>query len=312
MTAKHRFTRAVVMIVMGVALQSSAAFDQLQVRVVRDRATIWRRDAPFIVATTVTLGTVLDVVARDGDRWYVVVIPRENGGKGELGLITSSQVEVVGGGPPRADRPTQSPANRPPAAPAQTRRPPPVTRRPVEVFGFGDLGYGWWLAHDTFNAVLGSSKAPMFGGGLQVRFRGLFVEGSGERFRRVGSRVFVSGGDVFNLGIADTVRIIPISATFGYRHAGRHVAPFAGGGIGAYLYKETSDFADPSENLSEHFTGYHVLGGVEFVSRSWLRAALEVQYTTVPNAIGTTGASAAFNERNLGGVHGRLKIMIGK
>ena len=78
------------------------------------------------------------------------------------------------------------------------------------------------------------------------------------------------------------------------------------------MYRETSDFADPSENLSEHFTSYHVLGGVEFVSRSWLRSALEMQYTTVPSAIGTSGASAAFNERNLGGVYARVKIMIGK
>ena len=314
MTARHRFIRAIGMIVLGVAFHSSTAFAQSQVRVVRDRVTIWRRDAPVIVATTVTLGTVLDVVGREGERWYVVVIPPENGGRGELGLIASSQVEVVSGGvaPPQAVRPAQSPANRPPVAPAQTRRPPPARRRPVELFGFGGVGYGSWLAHDTFNAVLGSANAPMFSGGLQVRFRNLFVEGSSERFQRVGSRVFVAGGEVFNLGIADTVRIIPISATFGYRHSGRHVAPYIGGGIGTYLYRETSDFADPSENLSEHFTSYHVLGGVEFVSRSWLRSALEMQYTTVPSAIGTSGASAAFNERNLGGVYARVKIMIGK
>jgi hypothetical protein len=43
-----------------------------------------------------------------------------------------------------------------------------------------------------------------------------------------------------------------------------------------------------------------------------LRAALEIQFTTVPRALGTTGASAAFNEHNLGGVHGRLKILVGR
>jgi hypothetical protein len=180
------------------------------------------------------------------------------------------------------------------------------------VFGFGDLGYASWLAHDTFDAVLGSSQTPTFGGGLHVRVGDWFIEGSVERVEKTGTRVFVSGGDVFNLGIADTVRIIPIAATVGYRHAGRRVAPYLGGGIGTYWYKETSDFADPAENLSEHPISFHVLGGVEFVSRSWLRSAVEVQFTTVPNAIGNSGASAAFNEHNLGGVHARVKIMIGK
>jgi hypothetical protein len=51
---------------------------------------------------------------------------------------------------------------------------------------------------------------------------------------------------------------------------------------------------------------------VELASRRWLQAALEMQFTTVPSAFGTTGTSAAFNEHNLGGVQGRLKIMVGR
>jgi opacity protein-like surface antigen len=306
------------MMVLAVAFHSGAACAQpnlrvvSRVRVVADRTMIWQHDAPVIVAATVKLGTVLEVVGREGER-YVVVIPPEYGGKGELGLIAASQVEIVGaeGAPPPVARPPQSSAGPPPAGRAPARRQPPVSRA-VELFGFGDIGDGSWLAHDTFNAVLGSSSAPMFGGGVQVRFGSLFVEGSVERFQKSGTRVFVSGGEVFNLGIVDTVRIIPIAATVGYRRAGRRVTPYAGGGVGAHLYRETSDFADPSENVSGHFTSYHVLAGAELASRRWLRAALEVQFTTVPGAFGTTGASAAFNEHNLGGVHGRLKIMVGR
>jgi opacity protein-like surface antigen len=314
----QRVFRAISMMALAVAFRSGAALAQsdlpvvAHVRVVTDRTMIWQRDAPVIVAATVKLGTVLEVVGREGER-YVVVIPPEYGGKGELGLIAASQVEIVGreGTPPQIARPPQSPASPPPARRAQARRQSPVSRA-VEVFGFGDIGDGSWLAHDTFNAVLGSSSAPMLGGGVQVRFRSLFVEGSVERFQKSGTRVFVSGGEVFNLGIADTVRIIPIAATVGYRRAGRRFTPYLGAGIGTHLYRETSDFADPSENVSEHFTSYHVLAGVEFASRRWLRAALEMQFTTVPSAFGTTGASAAFNEHNLGGVHGRLKIMVGR
>jgi opacity protein-like surface antigen len=305
--------RAISVASLMLALNSSTAFAQSQVRVLKDQSTIWRR-AAAIVATTVKSGTLLDVAGREGD-WYVVVIP-DAVFVGELGLIAASQVEIVGGGvaPPQAPRAVQPPAGQRPVAPAQTRPPSPRSPapRPVEVFGFGALGYGSWLARDTFSAVLGSSNAPMFGGGVQVRFGGLFIEGSVERFEKTGARVFVDGGDVFNLGIADTVRIIPITATVGYRHAGRNFTPYVGGGLGTYLYKETSDFADASENLSEHFTSYHLLGGVEFASRAWVRAALEVEYTTVPRALGTSGASAAFDEHNLGGVHGRLKVMFGR
>ena len=306
------------MTVLAVAFHSCAAFAQSNVRVVvshvrvvTDRTMIWQHDAPVIVAATVKLGTVLDVVGREGER-YVVVIPPEYGGKGELGLIAASQVEVVAGEvAPQLARPPQSADSPPPAGRAQARRQSPVSR-PVELFGFGDIGDGSWLAHDTFNAVLGSSSAPMLGGGVQVRFGRLFVEGSVERFQKTGTRVFVSGGEVFNLGIADTVRIVPITATVGYRRVGPRVTPYVGGGVGTHLYRESSDFADPSENVVGHFISYHVLAGVEFASRRWLRAALEMQLTTVPNALGSTGASAAFNEHNLGGVHGRLKIMVGR
>jgi hypothetical protein len=316
-TINRRVVRPNWMMVLAVAFHSFAAFAQSNVRVisharvVTDRTMIWQHDAPVLVAATVKLGTVLDVVGREGER-YVVVIPPEYGGKGELGFIAASQVEIIGSEvAARVTRPSQSSTGPPPAGPAQTRRQTPASRA-VELFGFGEVGDGSWLAHDTFNAVLGSSSAFMLGGGVQVRVGSLFVEASVERFQRSGTRVFVYSGQVFSLGVADTVRIIPIKATVGYRRAGPRVTPYVGGGIGTHLYREASNFADPSENVSEHVTSYHVLAGVELASRHWLRAALEVELSTVPNALGTTGVSAAFNEHNLGGVHGRLKILVGR
>jgi len=291
--------------VFWIALGSSGAFAQTRVRVIQDRATIWRRDAPALVATIVKVGTVLEVVGREGEQ-YVVVIPAEYGGKGAVGLIAVSQVEVVSGAAP---------------PPPSTRRPPgrvaspspPAARAPsMKVFGFGDIGYGTWLASDAFHAVLGSSSAPMYGGGVQIREGDFYLEGSVERFQQTGTRVFVSDGQVFSLGIADTVRIIPISPTIGYRRAFRHVAPYVGGGLGAYLYKETSDFAEAGDNVSQHFASYHVLGGAEFGGRGWLHAAIELEFTTVPSALGTSGVAAALNDHNLGGFHGRVKILVGK
>jgi hypothetical protein len=43
-----------------------------------------------------------------------------------------------------------------------------------------------------------------------------------------------------------------------------------------------------------------------------MRAAIEVEYATVPNALGASGASAAFNKRDLGGVQVRIKILAGR
>ena len=62
--------------------------------------------------------------------------------------------------------------------------------------------------------------------------------------------------------------------------------PYGGGGIGRHRYEETSEFAEASENVEESFTGYHLLGGVEFRATRWIGAAGELQWATVPDALG--------------------------
>ncbi len=312
-TFVHRPVLIAAALAIVVGIDVSAGFAQTQVRVVRDRSTIWRRDAR-LTATTVRSGTLLDVVGRDGD-WYVVVIPAERGGNGETGLIAVALVEPVAAAP--ALRRAAPPQSAPPRSSAQApvrplRSERPTAGRSVAVYGFGDFSEGVWLAHRSFAALFGRSDAPMFGGGVRVDFRTWYVEGMVERFEKTGQRVFVSDGSVFPLGISDTVRVVPLSATIGYRREGRRVTPYVGGGAGRYLYKETSEFADPSENTDEGFTSYHAVGGVEFAGGPWVKPAVEVQFTTVPKALGSSGASAAFDEHNLGGVQVRVKILIGR
>src|SRR5262249_41409279 len=129
---------------------------------------------------------------------------------------------------------------------------------------------------------------------------------------KTGERVFVdSSGAVSKLGIATHIRVIPIEGRVGYRRPIRDFAWYAAGGAGVYLYHETSDFATGSENVDDHFASYHALGGVEF-GAGVLRTAVEVEFTTVPNALGSSGASQAFNEHNLGGVIARVRILGGK
>jgi len=183
--------------------------------------------------------------------------------------------------------------------------------RSTRVVGFAEFAYGRWLASDTFEAILGSAAAPMFGGGAEVRFRSFYIGGTIEWFQKTGERAVVDDGTVYPLGIPDSVRVIPIAATFGYRHPGRRVKPYVGGGIGVYLYRETSDFADASEEPDRHFASYHAVGGVEFDGWQWVRLAFEVQFTTVPSALGDSGVSRAFGESNLGNTQFRVKLLVG-
>jgi hypothetical protein len=295
-----------ILIVTLLALSATSALAQSRVRVIRDQATIWRPGFTT-VATMVRKGTVLDVTARAG-AWYEVVIPTGEGARGAVGMIAVSQVELLEGSPPP---PVRQPAR--PATPRATSAPPPAPGAPIGVWGFGQVGYTAFAAHDSFDAVLGHSGGAFFGGGGEVRIRpGVFVEASIERFSGTGERVFVNSGQVFKLGIPDTITITPITFTAGYRFPGRHVAPYVGGGLGSYRFREVSSFADPSENTDQRLTSYHVVGGVEFPGEKWVATAFEVDYTNVPRALGTGGSSAAFGEHNLGGVQVRLKILVGR
>lgn len=303
---RSRGTVAAAFVILLAISGSDSAHAQAQVRVVKDRATIWGIEAR-VPLTTVRSGTVLDVVRREGE-WFVVTLPVRIAGTSPTGLISISEVEAMDGSrfPPREP----GVARQRPASP--TRRAAPVVRN-VGLFGFGQAGYTAWSANRTFSAIFGDAHGAVYGAGAQARIRDrLFIEGAVDYFKEDGQRVFVLDGEIFPLGVRDTVRIVPVTISAGYRHGGRNIVPYFGGGVGQYFYRETSDFSDPSENISDRFSSYHVLAGVEFGGRSVLRTSVEVQLTTVPDALGTTGASAAFDEHNLGGVVVRLKILAGR
>ena len=209
----------------------------------------------------------------------------------------------------------------PPVASAQQRpaaRPAPAPQQ-TSIRGFGDFGAIRFAASDTFHAVLGSSTGVFVGGGVEVvlpaRF---FFNVRLSRFKKSGERVFVDEGDVFPLGIPVEVGITPVEVTGGYRFQPRGrtgtIIPYLGAGLGWHRYSETSDFADSDENVSETFTGYHVLGGVEIRLNRIFAIGGEGQWTTVPDALGseTTSASEAFGETNLGGLGFRVRFTVGR
>jgi len=147
---------------------------------------------------------------------------------------------------------------------AQAQQPaPPTTPRAWSETGSGYRAYVMFdqvsfTAKDSFDAVLGKSSLSATGVGGEFRFwKGLFVRGSYSAMKETGERAFVVGGQVIPVGIPLTVEMKPFEFSVGWRlpldRSERFVA-YGGGGSLYVKYRETSDFAEPGENIDEGFT----------------------------------------------------------
>jgi hypothetical protein len=199
---------------------------------------------------------------------------------------------------------------------AQASAPPAPTRRaPARSFfrAYAMFDTTELAAADSFNAVIGKSRITMPGGGVEVLglWKGLFARGAFSSVTETGSRVVVFDDEVISLGIPVTIEMKPLEIAAGWRFrpllSGR-LTPYVGGGLLRMSYKETSDFAIGDENTDETFTGSVVFGGVEVALVSWVMAGAEVQYRSVPNALGG-GVSEVFDESDLGGV--TVRVLVG-
>jgi hypothetical protein len=207
----------------------------------------------------------------------------------------------------------------PPRTPAPPARRPVAAQpdRGVRVRAFGEAGIRRFTASETFEAVLGSSIGGLFGGGVDVVWgRHLSVEMGILRYQGTGERVFVSGGEVFPLGIPATVTVLPIAATVSYRFAQprSQTIPFIGGGVNWHRLTETSDFAASGDDVSSTFTGFHLQGGAEWRLTRYVGIAGVGRWSMVPDALGTEPSSAAtaFGEDDLGGFDATVRIVIGR
>jgi hypothetical protein len=298
-----------------------SASAQTTVRVTTDRAIIWRPGF-FAPATVVNTGTVLEVVGRQGDWYEVILPPTGTTSSRDHGFVAVSQVVVVTGSvPQRPETPTPTPVAPRPSRERATPQPESKPQRTptaktsgpsLSVRGFGEVGYVWLSAHDSAKAIFDQAGAPRFGGGGEIGLgNGLLLRGSVQWLQQTGERVFVFDNTVTKLGITDTVTIIPVDVTVGYRFRRPGGATYVGGGVGTAIYKETFQFADPSENLDERFTSYHALVGFERQTNRWSAVAVEFQYSHVPNAL-TGNVAEGFNEHDLGGFDVRVKVSFGK
>ena len=181
------------------------------------------------------------------------------------------------------------------------------------VRAFGRAGGTLFTARDTFDAILGRRMNSVYGGGAQIVLpSGTFVEVSVDRFSHAGTLALGSGDHVFRLATPTRVTLTPVQVTAGYRvQNSRSLASYFGGGAGLYTFKEDSPFTSGTAPVSERSLGYHVRGGVELNVVSWLWVAGEAQWAMVPKALGNTGVSAIFQEKDLGGTTVSFKLIAG-
>jgi opacity protein-like surface antigen len=90
------------------------------------------------------------------------------------------------------------------------------------------------------------------------------------------------------------------------------LVPYVGGGYSWLRYQETSDFSEEDDDVDDWFSGFHVLGGIEYRVRPHVAVGGEVKWSSIPDALGAAGASAAFGEDDLGGTTFRVKVSFGR
>jgi opacity protein-like surface antigen len=262
------------------------------------------------LVTAVEKGTRLEVVAKAGD-WYRVLLPPDKQGTRLSGYIQASLVTAEGAKPasPAAQTSTGKPAGTPAKPGTGTKKPSRYTLR-----GIGAVEIERFQAKNSFNAIFGSAIGFLYGGGAEVSIGSeWFVQGRLSHWSKTGERVYEHEGDVSRLGITETATMTPIDVAAGYRFASQpHFTPYAGGGFGVVRYDEDSAASDPSDASKGTFLSYHVAGGIEVpLVKKWLSVAGEVQYRGVPGAIGSGGVSKLFGETNLGGLSACVKVLIG-
>lgn len=172
-----------------------------------------------------------------------------------------------------------------------------------------------FAAQTTFKAVFGSATESTWGGGVDVTVgRHVFVDLAISRMSQSGQRAFINDGQVFALGIPLHVTLTPVELTAGYRFRRRHsrIIPYAGAGIGWYQYRETGDFAAAGDGTDVGHAGFVMMGGAEFRITKWIGILGDAQYTRVPGILGQGGLSKDAGESDLGGVAGRVRVMVGK
>jgi hypothetical protein len=259
------------------------------------------------------VSTALTVTRTQGD-WLEVTFNDPQFGR-RTGWIQQKFVKLSSVQPTPAE-PPRPPTGATPAKPAAGQTGAAAAPAVIGFRGFGTVTFDKMSASDSFKAVTGEDTVVFWGGGAQVTnlWRGLFAEVAFEFASKDGERVFVGPNDeVFQLGIPLEIKMMPVDIVGGWRTPiANNVLAYGGGGISFLTYEETSDFAEADENVDENFSGLVLFGGIEYRATQWVHVRGEVRYRRFDDAIGAGGASAAFEEDDLGSFGFALKVAVGR
>lgn len=180
----------------------------------------------------------------------------------------------------------------------------------ARVFGVVDINQ--MAASDSFKAVVDTSTLKAYGAGVDVTglWKNLFARVAFTQAKKDGERAVVSGSTVYPIGVPLSLTMTPIEVGAGWRFVSKsgsgRLTPYVGGGALLMKYKEESPFGASGEDVDISKTGGVVFGGVDYIVVKPLVVGAEVQYRTVPDAIGDGGVSQDFGENDLGGVTFRI------
>lgn len=202
------------------------------------------------------------------------------------------------------------------ALPAHAQTPPPrktSAGSPAPIFrAYVQFDFTAMSASQSFDAVLGSSSLTGFGGGGELLrlWKGTFVRVSFSSAGGSGSRAIVAGGEVVPLNIPVEVDLKTLTFGGGWRaRVNPHAVVYGGAALVHLGYSEVSDFST-NQDSDESFNGAAVFGGVEIPIGRWLIVGGEVEWRTVPNALGDVASvSKAYGESNLGGT--TIRVLVG-
>jgi hypothetical protein len=209
-------------------------------------------------------------------------------------------------------------------AEAQTRTQRPVSPRGqrvsaeprIGIRGYVLFGNTTLAAKETFDAVADTNSRVTFGAGVQVTniWKGVFADVGASQLSLDGERVFVHGGQVFELGIPLEVTMRPLDIAGGWRLglARDRIFPYVAAGLTYLQYEETSEFAQSDEDLSASKAGPLVIGGVDVRLWRWIAAGGEVRWRRVAGILGDGGVSAELDEDDAGGVSAAVRVSIGR
>jgi len=217
--------------------------------------------------------------------------------------------------PAAAQGTNQSSSQKPPQAAK------PVTRKPS--IGLRATGVVQLAAMDssaTFNELLGSSNLLGFGGAADVLnlVSRVFVrfgvsQDSGDGFRAI----VLDDGSVHSTGVPLTLSVTTVELAAGWRQSPRKHPKFAwylGGGIAFSELGSESPFALSGDNDSDSGSGALVFAGFDRTIWKSVIGGVEVQYRSIPDAIGSGGVSEAKHESSLGAatIRGMIGIRLGR